>query len=94
MKMDKSNTFTGDYYVLDIPIEEDAPICICIAAVLDYWLYRKNNGKDTPSFLSFRFLNRNYIKSLDNDQLKGPIFFLISSLFHRRQWLRIDLVPK
>lgn len=53
MTMDKATLFTGDYYVLDIPVEEDAPICICIAAVLDYWLYRKNNGKDTP--LSYRF---------------------------------------
>ena len=52
MKMDKATLFTGDYYVLDIPIEENAPICICIAAVLDYWLYRKNKGKDTP--LSYR----------------------------------------
>lgn len=41
MKMDKATLFSGDYYVLDIPDEQDAPVCICIAAVLDYWLYSK-----------------------------------------------------
>lgn len=53
MKMDKATLFSGDYYVLDISNDEDAPVCICIAAVLDYWLYRKNKNKEKP--LSYRF---------------------------------------
>ena len=35
MKMDKATLFSGDYYVLDVSNDEDAPVCICIAAVLD-----------------------------------------------------------
>lgn len=41
MRMDKATLRFGDYYVLDIQNETDAPMCICIAAVLDYWLYNK-----------------------------------------------------
>ncbi len=49
MTMDKATLFFGDYYVLDVTHDEDAPICICIAAVLDYWLYHKtkNRNKET-----------------------------------------------
>ncbi|MBJ0750761.1 hypothetical protein JFF97_00675 [Enterococcus faecium] len=48
MKMDKATLFSGDYYVLDVSNDEDAPVCICIAAVLDYWLYRKDKSRDKP----------------------------------------------
>lgn len=52
MAMNKATLFTGDYYVLDVTKDEDAPLCICIAAVLDYWLYHKNKNKEHP--LDFR----------------------------------------
>ena len=46
---------TGDYYVLSIPEAADAPICICIAAIMDYWLYNRKKQTDidldaTPDF--------------------------------------------
>ena len=54
MKMDKATLFSGDYYVLDVSNDEDAPVCICIAAVLDYSaLPRKDKSKEKP--LSYRF---------------------------------------
>ena len=43
MSMDKTMLCTGDYFVLTVANDEDAPLCICIAAVLDYWLYNKKN---------------------------------------------------
>ena len=52
-QVDKATLFSGDYYVLDVSNDEDAPVCICIAAVLDYWLYRKDKSKEKP--LSYRF---------------------------------------
>ena len=33
---------------MDVSNDEDAPVCICIAAVLDYWLYRKDKSRDKP----------------------------------------------
>lgn len=36
MSMDKTMLCTGDYFVLTVANDEDAPLCICIAAVLDY----------------------------------------------------------
>lgn len=41
MSMNIATLFSGDYYVLDIPDSKNAAKCICIAAVLDYWLYHK-----------------------------------------------------
>ena len=41
MTMNTASLFSGDYYVLDIPESKHAAKCICIAAVLDYWLYHK-----------------------------------------------------
>lgn len=41
MEMDKATLFSGDYFVLNVTDDEDAPLCICIAAILDYWLYNK-----------------------------------------------------
>lgn len=45
MTLDKATLVTGNYFVLDVANEEDAPLCICIAAVLDYWLYNKKKTK-------------------------------------------------
>ena len=55
MEMDKATLVTGDYYVLSIPEAADAPICICIAAIMDYWLYNRKKQTDidldaTPDF--------------------------------------------
>ncbi|MDH6364747.1 uncharacterized protein YxjI [Enterococcus sp. PF1-24] len=55
MKMDKATLFSGDYYVLDISDETDAPVCICIAAVLDYWLYSRKRKKDNGPQLNWLF---------------------------------------
>lgn len=41
MQMSKASLFTGDYYVLTIPNDTQAPLCICIAAIMDYWLYNR-----------------------------------------------------
>lgn len=46
MTMDKASLLFGEFYVLDVTAEKDAPLCICIAAVMDYWLY---NRKKTPA---------------------------------------------
>lgn len=48
MEMNKTTLFSGDYFCLNVANDEHAPLCICIAAVLDYWLYnrkKKNNHK-------------------------------------------------
>ena len=45
MKMDKATLFSGDYYVLDVTDDEDAPLCICIAAIMDYWLYNRSKSQ-------------------------------------------------
>lgn len=41
MEMSKATLFTGNYFSLNVSKDEYAPLCICIAAVLDYWLYNK-----------------------------------------------------
>lgn len=46
MTMEKATLTTGDFYSLEIPDEEDAPLCICIAAVLDYWLLNRKKAED------------------------------------------------
>lgn len=53
MEMNHAHLFSGDYYVVNIPKPENAPICICIAAVLDYWLYNRQTQKKPPFSLSF-----------------------------------------
>lgn len=50
MEMDKASIFTGDYYVLDVMDDEDAPICICIAAIMDYWLYNRRKKESKLNF--------------------------------------------
>lgn len=41
MTMTKATLFSGDYFSLNVVNDEQAPLCICVAAVLDYWLYNK-----------------------------------------------------
>ncbi|MGX7197704.1 LURP-one-related/scramblase family protein [Enterococcus olivae] len=41
MSMDKASLLRGDFYVLDVIDDQDAPKCICIAAIMDYWLYNR-----------------------------------------------------
>ena len=49
MDMSKATLFTGDYFSLNVANDEDAPLCICVTAVLDYWLYnKKKNNKRKP----------------------------------------------
>jgi uncharacterized protein YxjI len=45
MEMNNATLLTGDYYVLNIPVDDEAPLCICIAAIMDYWLYNRKKGK-------------------------------------------------
>ncbi|MFV0559606.1 MAG: LURP-one-related/scramblase family protein [Enterococcus sp.] len=53
MAMNTETLFSGDYYVLNITDDADAPMCICIAAVLDYWLYHKNSQRKRQNKISF-----------------------------------------
>lgn len=48
MEMNKATLFSGDYFSLDVTNDEDAPLCICVAAVLDYWLYNKKKQGGKP----------------------------------------------
>lgn len=45
MTMDSATFPNGDYYVLDIPESQEAPLAICVASVLDYWLYEEQKQK-------------------------------------------------
>lgn len=44
MEMNKATLFSGDYFSLAVIDDEDAPLCICVAAVLDYWVYHKKKN--------------------------------------------------
>ncbi len=41
MEMEETILSSGDFYALSVEADEDAPLCICIAAVLNYWLRNK-----------------------------------------------------
>lgn len=41
MHMDKASFVSGDYYSLNVSNDKNAPKCICIAAIMDYWLYNR-----------------------------------------------------
>ncbi|HCM88535.1 MULTISPECIES: LURP-one-related/scramblase family protein [Vagococcus] len=45
MEMTKVLSRKGEYYKIVVHEDEDAAVCICIAAVLDYWA-RKGNKKE------------------------------------------------
>ncbi|MFV0557768.1 MAG: LURP-one-related/scramblase family protein [Enterococcus sp.] len=53
MTMKPINLVTGDFYALKITDDEDAPICICIAAILDYWLYNRSKRDQERFALKF-----------------------------------------
>lgn len=55
MRMDKATLLTGDYYVMDVTNPKDAPICICIAAIMDYWLYNRKKQPENTSNLEVNF---------------------------------------
>jgi hypothetical protein len=55
MTMDKATLLTGDYYVLDVTDPADAPVCICVAAIMDYWLYNRNRKKEQETVLEVTF---------------------------------------
>lgn len=57
MQMSKATLAAGDYYVLNVENDEDAPICICIAAVMDYWLY--NRSKKEKNSFAVKFMPSN-----------------------------------
>lgn len=45
MTMTKVPFSSGDFYSLDVIDDTNAPLCICIAAVLDYWLLNRNKNE-------------------------------------------------
>lgn len=49
MEMDKEVNYKGDYFKIQICDEKNAPLCFCIAAILDYWARRDNKIKDSQS---------------------------------------------
>ena len=55
MTMDKATLLTGDYYVLDVTNPADAPVCICVAAIMDYWLYNRSKHKESETVFEVIF---------------------------------------
>ncbi|GCF94424.1 hypothetical protein NRIC_23150 [Enterococcus florum] len=55
MTMDKGSFLTGDYYVLDVKKQADAPVAICVAAIMDYWLYNRSKEKQKKTGLEVTF---------------------------------------
>jgi hypothetical protein len=51
--MYKASLLTGDFYVLNVIDDKNAPKCICIAAVLDYWLYNRKPKESLEYRLKF-----------------------------------------
>ncbi len=45
MSMSTATFPTGEYFVLTIPQEKNAPLAICVASVLDNWLYNTQKEK-------------------------------------------------
>ncbi len=54
MTMDKRPFLKENYYVLTIDDPRDAPLCICIAAIMDYWLYNRKKEAE-PYFIQPQF---------------------------------------
>lgn len=44
MTMNKARMVQGDHFLLRVRDDADAPVCICIASILDYWLYNRNQA--------------------------------------------------
>ncbi|MEI5994747.1 LURP-one-related/scramblase family protein [Candidatus Enterococcus mansonii] len=53
MEMSKATLFSGNYFSLDVVNDDDAPLCICVAAVLDYWLYNKTKKQNNKPIVGF-----------------------------------------
>lgn len=53
MVMNKATLFTGNYFSLDVTNDDDAPLCICVAAVLDYWLYNKKKNQNNKPIIGW-----------------------------------------
>lgn len=56
MRMRKVIFVAGDYYLLEIPQAANVPTCICIAAIMDYWLYNRNR-KQSSFYFNWRLSN-------------------------------------
>ena len=50
MKMRKTYLAEGNFYELEVTYDEHAPICICLASLLDYW--QLNRHKEGSSLLA------------------------------------------
>jgi len=50
MVMDKVFLATGDFYQLSVTDDQHAPLCICISAILDYWVHTRRPDKQ-PQFI-------------------------------------------
>lgn len=46
MEMTKETSYRGDFYRIDVSKEANAPLCICIASVLDYWARRESKADE------------------------------------------------
>ena len=55
LTMTKVTFATGDCYILDIPDETEAPLAICVASVLDYWLYNHDQQSSFTPNLSLEW---------------------------------------
>lgn len=53
MQMDKTTLFSDNYLSLQVHEDKDAPLCICIAAILDYWLYNKKTDRSKKQTLRY-----------------------------------------
>ncbi len=48
MTMDKVYLASGDFYALSIKREQDLPLCVCLAVILDHWVIPRAPAKDGP----------------------------------------------
>ncbi|MGO3732613.1 MAG: LURP-one-related/scramblase family protein [Vagococcus sp.] len=54
MEMQKVITISGDYCELSVTDSKDAPLCLCVASILDYWARK---GKKEHDFFSEKVVN-------------------------------------
>lgn len=57
MTIKKISSPLGETYQLDIFEQKDIPICICIAAIIDYWLLKKETILDIQPVQSKKILS-------------------------------------
>lgn len=46
MEMTKETNYKGDFFKIEVFTESNAPLCLCIASVLDYWARRGSKVED------------------------------------------------